>query len=159
MAEFSLDLIIKPLAVPFNRCFDRATDYIRSKHPEASAADVNHDLKALAFDAASAMIVSTVAFGYFKTITLTTALALIAAFYLLRRVVDETMPKEISKPDLLQPLLQQTKAIAGKIGAAAPSLSEKIKPYLYQDDEIRIGKVVLLKMTRQPLTKVLKMLA
>ncbi|MBS0647764.1 MAG: hypothetical protein JSS10_00900 [Verrucomicrobia bacterium] len=161
MAEFSLSPIIKPLTIPLNRCLDRATDYVLSKHPEASGADVNHDLKALVFDAASAMMVSTIALAYFKAIYWTTALVLIAAFYLLRRVVDETMPKEDSKPDLLQPLLDKTKDLAGKAGLApaAPSLKEKIKPYFYQGDEIFIGKVVLLKVTRQPLAKVLKMIA
>lgn len=156
MVELSIAFMTRPLVAPVNRSFDKATRYIASKHPSANTAEINHDLKALVFDAASAMLVSTVVLAYFKTISIATALALIGALYLFRRVVDETMPKAISRPDPLKSVIEQTKAITEQSGQ--PTLTEKIKPYFYQGDEIFIGNVILLKLLHHPFPKFLEMI-
>lgn len=156
MVELSINFITRPLVAPINRSFDKATHYFASKHPGANIAEINHDLKALVFDAASAMLVSAVVLAYFKTIYLTTAIALIVAFYLFRRIIDETMPKESPRPNPLKDVIGQTKAITEQSGQ--PTLTEKIKPYFYQGDEIFIGNVILLKLLHHPLPKFLVML-
>lgn len=156
MVELSISSVISPLVAPVNRSFDKATNYLVRKHPGANAAEINHDLKAVVFDAASAIMVSVTALAYFKIIYLTTAIGLIGAFYLLRRIVDETMPKENNRPNPLKDVIAETKAVMEKAGQ--PSLKDKIKPYFYQDDEIFIGKVILLKLPYQSFPKLLGMM-
>lgn len=156
MVELSISYVIRPLVAPVNRSFDKATNYFVSKHPGANTAEINHDLKAVVFDAASTMLVGVVALAHFKIIYLTTAISLTVAFYLLRRIVDETMPKKSNCPNPLKDVIAETQAIMEKNGQ--PSLQDKIKPYFYQDDEIFIGKVILLKLPYQSLPKLLGMM-
>jgi len=160
MAEFSISNIIRPFVAPANRSFDKATNYIASKHPLANPEEINHDLKALVFDGASALLVSAVALAYFRIIYLTTAIALIGVSYLLRRIVDETLPKANNEQGSLKEAIEETTDLMKKAGLAkGPSVTENIKPYFYREDEIFIGSVVLLKLPYQPLLKFLGMIS
>lgn len=159
MAELSISSIIHPFIGPANRSFENVTNYIVRKHPLANPKEINHDLKALVFDAASVLLVSAVALAYFRIIYLTTAIALIGVSYLLRRIVD-ALPKENNEQGSLKEAIEETTDLMKKAGLAkGPSVTENIKPYFYQGDEIFIGSVVLLKLPHQPLLKFLGMIS
>jgi hypothetical protein len=156
MVELSINFITRPLLRQVNRSFERMADCIHSKHPDANPQEIDHDLKALAFDAASAMLVSAVVLAYFKTIHLAAAVLMIGALCLFRRVIHEAMPKESNRPNPLKDVIEQTKALTEQSGQ--PTLTEKIKPYFYHGDEISIGNVILLKLLHHPVPKFLEMI-
>src|ERR1700733_6985291 len=90
MADFSIKALTAPFVPPVKDYLDKTAKFITSKDPSLDPDQVNHDVKVLMFNAATALIVSTVSLAYFKMIALVTAVALVVIFYLVRRIVDET---------------------------------------------------------------------
>jgi hypothetical protein len=166
MIDFSIKTFTAPFVPMTNRCFDKITKYIVMKHPGVPTLVVNHDLKVLMFNAATSLLVSTIAIAYFKMMALITAVASVFLFYLARQIIAETIvPIELLKESsesssLLQNIAKQTHvlipAIANK--AKKKSTKEKMKEAFYRGDDILIGSVVLLKLTHYPLPKMMGMI-
>ena len=156
MVDFSIRSLI---ITPINRHFEHATNFITHRYHEVDASKINHDLKVLMFNSSTALIVSTVSMGYLKMIALVTAVVLAVLFYLVRRLIAETIlsPEPPTEP---LPVLQETQERAKSLmppqrfrpELAAPEKPwrERIKESLCQNDNVVIGTIVIMKLTHYP---------
>lgn len=165
MVGFSITALTAPFVPPVQQYFDKTTKFITSKNPDLAPDKVDHDVKVLMFNAATALIVSTVSLAYFRTITVVTAVGLIVLFYLARRVIDETpkrLPSEASTT--LQEVQKVGLSLTPKrilrvpIATQRKPLKEMFLEFFRQGDAIAIGNVVLLKITHYPMPTVIGML-
>jgi hypothetical protein len=166
VVDFSIKALTAPFVPPVRRYFDKTTKFIISKDPALALDQVNHDVKVLMFNAATALIVSTATLAYFRKIAVVMAVALVVLFYLVRRVIDETFhpPKAPSETSTtLQEVMSIGLSLIPKRTVqiqAAPQpkpLKEKFKEFFIQDDAIGIWNVVLLKITHYPMPTVIGM--
>ncbi len=139
MVDFSINALTAPFVPPVARYFDKTTKFIISKHPELklNPDQVNHDLKVVMFNAATALLVSTLAMAYFKTIALVTAVALTILFYLVRRIVQESIfpPKPPSETTtVLQDALTIGRSMLPARRLPAPSPPHQIDKRKSQGD-------------------------
>jgi len=143
MVNFS----IETLTAPVNRYFDKATQLIVSTNPTLDAEKVNHDLKTLMFNGATALVVSTVFLAFLRKIALGTGTPLVALFYLIRYVVDKTFhpPSEAT-------------SVSEDVEKTGASLREKLQEYFVQGDSIVIRNITVYKITHYPMTTVIEML-
>ncbi len=163
MVNFSIQTIISPLVKPTNDCFYKANSYVISKNPKSSAADIDHDLKALIFNAASIIIISATAMAYLKIIYLTTAAAVITIFYLFRRVIDETMkssiPEKAERANFFDNILlfTQNKTQMPPVNLPAP-IRSWASYFYYDENTLSIANIHIWKFTKYPLIEVLRMI-
>ncbi len=165
MADFSIKSLTTPFIPSAHRCFDKATRYIIHKHPRAIPAEVKHDLQVLTFNTASAIMASTIGLAYFKTLSLVAAFALATLFYLVRRIINETMvplpPPNNERSSLLKEVANLTSALIPqdkKPATTEKTMKEKIKSTFHQGGDIVIGSIVILKLTHQPLPRMINMI-
>ncbi|HEY5236167.1 MAG TPA: hypothetical protein VIJ14_08320 [Rhabdochlamydiaceae bacterium] len=166
MVDFSIKALTAPFVPPVQRYLDKTAKFITYKNRALDPDQVNHDVKVLMFNAATALIVSTVSMAYFKMIALVTAVALVVIFYLVRRIIDETFlpPKPPSETaGTLQSVLAIGRSLLPERKLPAPvapqskPLKEMVKEFFSQGDAIVISSVVLFKMTHYPTPTVIKM--
>jgi energy-converting hydrogenase Eha subunit E len=165
MGDFSIKALTAPFVPPVQRYFDKTTKFIISKNPALVPEQVDHDVKVLMFNAATALIVSTVSLAYFRTIALVTAVALVVIFYLVRRIIDETpkrLPSETSST--LQDVvakgwsLMPKRAVQIPVATQSKPLKERFQEFFRQDDAIVIGHVIVFKLTHYPMPTIIGML-
>ncbi|HUD01697.1 MAG TPA: hypothetical protein VMR37_05185 [Rhabdochlamydiaceae bacterium] len=164
MVDFSIKALTAPFVPQAQRCFAKTARYVARKHPGISLNEIEYDLKALMFDTTSTMIVTTVALAYFKTIALVTAAALIVFFYLVRRIIDQTITP-LQPQENTQSVLAHIKTFIATVCSRAPAeppaskktVREKIKATFHQGNDIVIGTVVLFKLPHHPLPHVISM--
>jgi hypothetical protein len=167
MVDFSITSLTAPFIPPANRYFYKATRFIARRHPHVDAPKINHDLKALMFNGATALMASTVSMAYFKIIALVTAVALVVLFYLARRIIAGTIlpPEPPREPpgylkevtEIARSHLPEQRPMAG-IVPQEKSLRERIIETLWQDDNIAIGTIVMMKLTYYPSRQLIGML-
>jgi hypothetical protein len=169
MIDFSIKAVTAPFVPPVQRYLDKTATFIKSKNPALDADQVNHDVKVLMFNAATALIVSTVFMAYFRTIALVTAVALVVIFYLVRRIIDETFtpPKPPGPPseaaNFFQEMLARVRPYAPErilqvpIAPQSKPLKEMIQEFFSQGDAVVISSVVLFKITYNPTQAVIGM--
>ena len=151
-----------PFVPSFNRCFEKITSYIVKKNPDVLAPIVNQDLKAIMLNVTATLLVTTAALAYFKMIATITAVVLAVLFYLIRRIIWETIvPIDIQKETakLVSDLKTQTLALMPAGLAPSPSKTEPVKKDFYQGYDIGIGSLVIfLKLPHYPLPKMIGMI-
>jgi hypothetical protein len=166
MVDFSIKALTTPFVPPVKQYLDKTAKFITDKNRALDPDQVNHDVKVLMFNAATALIVSTVSMAYFKMIALVTAVALVVIFYLVRRIIDETfsppkLPSETATT--LQSVVALGRSLApGRklptpIAPQSKPLKEMVKEFFSQGDAVVISSVVLFKMTHYPTPTVIKM--
>jgi hypothetical protein len=166
MVDFSIKALTAPCVPPVQEYFKKTTTFIIKKYPELKLDfdKVDHDLKVVMFNAATALLVSTLAMAYFKTIALVTAVALTVLFYLVRRIVQESIfpPKPPSETTItLQDVVQKGLSLlpARRLPAPSPphkSIRERVKETFYHGDDIGWGPLVILKTTYYPMPIVIR---
>ncbi len=171
MIDFSIKAVIAPFVPPVKQYLDKTANFIISQNPTLDRDQVNHDVKVLMFNAATALIVSTVFMAYFRTITLVAAVALAVIFYLVRRIIDETFsptnppgpPGPPSEANIFQAVLAMGRSLVRERGLPAPvapqskPLKEMIQEFFRQGDAVVISSVVLFKITYNPTQAVIGM--
>jgi hypothetical protein len=165
MVDFSIKALTAPFVPPVERYFDRVSKSITSKKPVLVAAYVKHDFKVLMFNAASALLVTTLTLAYFKAIALVTAVAFAALFYFVRAVIDATFkppqpPSELDKAmqsvrDLGSSLAPK-KLTAVTIDSPKP-FKDRIVEIFCQDNEVKIQGFILWKTTHYLMPEVIGM--
>jgi hypothetical protein len=164
MGDFSIKALTAPFVQPVQRYFDKTTNFITSKNRDLAPDKVDHDVKVLMFNAATVLIANTISIAYFRKIALVTAVALVALFYLVRRVIDETPKRPPSETSTtLNEVVAKGWSLVSKRTVQIPIVSqrkplkERFQEFFRQDDAIVIGNVVLLKLTHYPMPTVIGM--
>jgi hypothetical protein len=157
MVDFSIRSLI---ITPVNRHFEHATNFITHRYHEIDASKINHDLKVLMFNSSTALIVSTVSMGYLKMIALVTAVVLAVLFYLVRRLIAETIasPQKTLADEVLETARSKLPANRLKLAAPEKPWRERIREYLCQNDNVVIGTIVIMKLTHYPTRQLIEML-
>lgn len=157
MVDFSIRSLI---ITPVNRHFEHATNFITHRYHEIDASKINHDLKVLMFNSSTALIVSTVSMAYLKMIALVTAVVLAVLFYLVRRLIAETIasPQKTLADEVLETARSKLPANRLKLAAPEKPWRERIREYLCQNDNVVIGTIVIMKLTHYPTRHLIEML-
>ena len=163
MADFSIKALTAPFIPIAHRCFDKATRYVISKYPSANPIEVKHDLQVLTFNTASLITISAVGLAYYKMISLVAAFAFSAFFYFMRCLIHETLAPLPPATAGQSKLLNEITAITSKLihqeqKPATKTIGEKIKSTFHQGDDIVISGIVILKLTHQPLPRMIHMI-
>jgi hypothetical protein len=165
MVDFSIKALTAPFIPPVQSYFDRTTKFVITKYPELDFDKVNHDLKVVMFNAATALMVSATVLAYLKAIALVTAVALTVLFYLVRRIIQESIfpPKPPSETTVvLQGVLDVGLSMrpARRLPAPTPpykSIRERVKETFYHGGDLGWGPLVILKTTYYEMPTVIKM--